>query len=52
MYISNSLFPASARFDIMAEAREFYRRFYGLDFNSGTINRSFSKPSTEWRWHE
>lgn len=50
MYISNVLFPETACFDIMAEAQEFYRRFYGLDFAGSSINRSFGKPAVQWRW--
>lgn len=52
MYISNMLFPKSNRFDIMAEAKEFYYRFYNLEFDPRSINRSFGKPHIQWRWHK
>ncbi len=52
MYISNMLFPSSNRFDIMAEAKEFYHRFYDLEFDPSSINRSFGKPHIQWQWQK
>ena len=44
MYISSKLFPASNRFDVISEAKEFYRRFYKVEFDPNSINRSFAQP--------
>lgn len=52
MHISNMLFPDANRFDIMAEAKEFYHRFYDLEFDPNSINRSFGKPHIQWQWQE
>lgn len=52
MHISNMLFPNSSCFDIMAEAKEFYHRFYDLEFDPGSINRSFGKPHIQWQWQQ
>ncbi len=52
MHISNMLFPNSNRFDIMAEAKEFYHRFYDLEFDPVSINRSFGKPHIQWQWQQ
>lgn len=50
MYISSVLHPDLCYFDIMAEARDFYRRFYDLDFDVKAVNRSFGKPDIHWQW--
>lgn len=50
MYIANVLHPDIFGFDILSTADEFYRQFYNVPFLSGTINRSFSKPSSTWRF--
>lgn len=50
MYISSVLHPDLCQFDITAEAREFYQRFYGQDFKTDAINRSFGKPNIYWQW--
>lgn len=50
MHMANLLHPSLFDFDVFREAQEFYRRYYGLDFEPGTINRSFSKPDIRWRW--
>ncbi len=52
MYISSVLFPNVAKFDIQAEAEEFYQRFYKMNFDNSMINRSFGKPDTRWRWQQ
>jgi len=52
MHISNMLFPDSNRFDIMAEAKEFYHRFYDMEFDPDSINRSFGKPHIQWQWQQ
>jgi len=33
----------------MAEARQFYRRFYQQDFAAERVNRPFAKPSVDWQ---
>ena len=50
MYIANVLHPKMFNFDIISEAKMFYREFYNLDFNVLDCNRSFGKPSSKWRW--
>lgn len=52
MYMASVLHPDHCRFDVMAEADAFYRRFYSTGFNPRDVNRSFSKPSAHWRWRE
>lgn len=49
MFIAQTLHPDRFFPDIMDEAWEFYRLFYGMDFNQSSVNRSFSKPCVEWR---
>ncbi len=50
MFLAITLHPEHYSVDIMAEADEFYRRFYGPGFSPAHVNRSFGKPSAEWRW--
>lgn len=50
MYIANVLHPDVFEFDILSMADEFYRQFYNAPFSSGNVNRSFSKPSSTWRF--
>jgi hypothetical protein len=50
MYMANVLHPKIFNFDVMEEARQFYRRFYQMDFLLPHVNRSFSKPDREWQW--
>jgi pyruvate-formate lyase-activating enzyme len=52
LYMASVFHPAHCRIDIMAEAREFYRRFYDLDFPPRLVNRSFAKPAANWHWQE
>ncbi|MBU1054632.1 MAG: radical SAM protein [Proteobacteria bacterium] len=48
--IAKILHPGRCKYDVIAEARTFYQRFYGMEFSPKNINRSFSKPSADWRW--
>ena len=50
MVMANVLHPQIFDFDVMAEAGEFYQRFYDTDFSLSDVNRSFSKPVKEWEW--
>jgi pyruvate formate lyase activating enzyme len=50
MYMASVFHPDHCRFDVMAEARDFYRRFYNLDFSARQVNRSFAKPAANWHW--
>jgi hypothetical protein len=52
LYMANVFHPERCVYDVMAEAQTFYRRFYGMDFSPQEINRSFSKPSKNWRWQD
>ncbi|TCT24282.1 radical SAM protein [Thiobaca trueperi] len=49
MHIAQCLHPDRFSFDIEAEAKVFYREFYGLEFRLEDVNRSFAKPSKRWR---
>ncbi|MGE4319281.1 MAG: radical SAM protein [Deferribacterales bacterium] len=48
MHIANCLHPDVFSFDIMAEAEEFYQKFYGIGFRPEDVNRSFAKPVKTW----
>ncbi len=48
MHIANCLHPDVFSFDIMAEAEEFYQKFYGIEFSRNDVNRSFAKPVKSW----
>ncbi len=50
MYIANVLHPDLFQFDIQHEADEFYNRYYNIPFSPGDVNRSFSKPSSKWKF--
>jgi pyruvate-formate lyase-activating enzyme len=50
MYMANVFHPECFDFDVEVEARMFYRKFYNMDFEARSVNRSFSKPSSGWRW--
>jgi ABC-type Fe3+-hydroxamate transport system substrate-binding protein len=50
MHIANVLHPEVFQYDMLSEADKFYREFYNVPFLSGEINRSFSKPSSTWRF--
>jgi len=51
MHIASVLHPECCNFDMMEEARTFYRIVYGMDFSPSSVNRSFSRPSRLWRWN-
>lgn len=50
MHIASSLHPEIFSFDIEAEAKEFYSRFYGIEYVARDVNRSFAKPSRKWEY--
>lgn len=50
MHMAQVFHPRLFTYDVMAEAQDFYQRFYGLDFSPQEVNRSFAKPSGAWRW--
>lgn len=50
LHIANILQPEIYHFDVIAEAKKFYKEFYDLDFSLSDLNRSFSKPSSKWKW--
>ena len=50
MHIANVLHPEVFTFDVLTEARMFYRKFYDVPFSEDDINRSFGKPSSTWRF--
>ena len=49
MYIANILHPDIYDFDVVKEAKEFYEKFYNIEFSLTDINRSFAKPSNKWK---
>ena len=52
MHLANLLHPEIFSYDVRAEADAFHRRFYGVRFRPQDVNRSFAKPSRNWRWAE
>ncbi len=50
MYIANVLHPGVFHFDVLAEAKIFYDKFYGMDFSRSDPNLSFGKPSSNFKW--
>ncbi len=52
LYMVQVFHPRRCTYDVMEEAQAFYRRFYGMDFSAHEVNRSFAKPSDNWRWQE
>jgi pyruvate-formate lyase-activating enzyme len=50
MHIANILQPEIYHFDVLGEARKLYKEFYELEFSLSDLNRSFSKPSSKWKW--
>ncbi|MBV7274109.1 radical SAM protein [Clostridium sp. PL3] len=52
MYIANVLHPDIYNFDVVKEAKEFYEKFYKIEFSLTDINRSFAKPSNKWKLNE
>jgi pyruvate formate lyase activating enzyme len=49
VYIANILHPDIYDFDVIEEAKEFYEKFYNIEFSLTDINRSFAKPSNKWK---
>jgi pyruvate-formate lyase-activating enzyme len=52
MNITNILHPQLFDIDIMEEAKIFYEKFYGMEFESEKINLSFGKPSSDWSFND
>lgn len=52
LYIAQCLYPQYFSYDVMEEAKAFYKRFYHVDFAPSSVNRSFAKPVDNWRWQE
>jgi len=50
MHIANILQPEIYHFDVIVEAEKLYKEFYEIDFSLSDLNRSFSKPSSMWKW--
>lgn len=50
LHMAQVFHPRRCDYDVMAEASELHRRFYGVEFNPLDVNRSFAKPSDNWRW--
>ncbi|SPF31878.1 Radical SAM superfamily protein [Candidatus Desulfosporosinus infrequens] len=50
LHIANILQPEIYHFDVIAEAKKMYEEFYELDLSLADLNRSFSKPSSNWQW--
>lgn len=49
MYIANVLHPDLFRYDMPSAAESFYTGFYNVHFSPDSINRSFSKPTSNWK---
>ncbi|WP_321532094.1 radical SAM protein [uncultured Desulfuromonas sp.] len=52
LHLATIFHPERCRIDVLDEAQQFYRRFYGVDFIADRVNRSFAKPSSDWYWPE
>ena len=50
MHIANILQPEIYHFKVLTEAEKMYKEFYELDFSLSDLNRSFCKPSSQWKW--
>ena len=50
LYIADIIHPEIYHFKVLAEAENFYKVFYKIDFSLSNLNRSFSKPSSKWKW--
>ncbi|MCB2192719.1 MAG: radical SAM protein [Deltaproteobacteria bacterium] len=50
LYMAQVMHPGRCDYDVMEEAKAFYHRFYGMEFSAQEVNRSFAKPSDNWRW--
>lgn len=51
MYIAQILHPDIYNFDVIKEAKQFYKQFYNIEFSLRNINRSFAKPSNKWKFN-
>lgn len=51
-FLANCLHPDRFDFDITADATAYHRHVFGRDFPLPSINRSFAKPSTGWRFSD
>lgn len=49
-YIANMLHPDRFHFDIAADTEQYHTTLFGRTFPLVTINRSFAKPSRNWRF--
>ncbi|MEZ4598466.1 MAG: radical SAM protein [Syntrophotaleaceae bacterium] len=52
LYLANVFHPDRFEFDVLREAELFYREFYDIPFSPDQLNRSFGKPSLQWRWSQ
>lgn len=50
LHMANCLHPELFSYDMEKEAGDFYRRFYGIEFDASEMNNSFGKPSCKWTW--
>ncbi|TEB06057.1 Benzylsuccinate synthase activating enzyme [Pelotomaculum schinkii] len=50
MFIANIIHPGIFHFDVLAEAKVFYDKFYGMEFSLSDTNLSFGKPSCSFKW--
>lgn len=46
LYITDKMYPGKLGIDIKKEANEFYRLFYGMEYEDASPNRSFHRPSS------
>lgn len=49
MFIANVLHPTVFKFDLLAEAKLFYDKFYSMDFSLSHPNLSFAKPGSNFK---
>jgi len=47
LYITDKMYPGKLGIDIKKEANEFYRRFYDMEYEDASPNRSFHRPSSQ-----
>ncbi|TGE38621.1 radical SAM protein [Desulfosporosinus fructosivorans] len=52
LHIANVLQPEIYHFDVIEDAKKLYKEFYEIDFSLSDLNRSFSKPSSMWKWNK
>ncbi len=46
LYIAEKMYPGKLGIDIKKEATEFYKRFYDMEYEDASPNRSFHRPSS------